>query len=97
MGSKLRYFIGSCPNGQDSQVSGDNYRGLRYCGQFNGVREKLVLALIVLVVVVVPLLSLLVSTFQPDFRNMETRVWPWSCLEWKPIIQFVDFNSYQRS
>ena len=48
MGSKLRYFIGSCPNGQDSQVNGDNYRGLRYCGQFNGVREKLV---------VVPLLS----------------------------------------
>ena len=41
MGSKLRYFIESRRNGQDSQVSGDNYRVLRYCGQFNGVRSEL--------------------------------------------------------
>ena len=67
MGSKLRYFIESRRNGQDSQVSGDNYRVLRYCGQFNGARVKLVLVLIVSVVLVVQLL-----VYRPDFRNRET-------------------------
>ena len=69
MGSKLRYFIESRRNGQDSQVSGDNYRVLRYCGQFNGARVKLVLVQIVSLVLVV---QLLVYPFRPDFRNRET-------------------------
>ena len=70
MGSKLRCFIESRRNGQDSQVSGDNYRVLRYCGQFNGAREKLVLVLIVSVVVVVSLLSPLSSLrFQKHGNN----------------------------
>ena len=93
MGSKLRYFIESRRNGQDSQVSGDNYRVLRYCGQFNGAREKLVLVLIVSVVVVVSLLSPISPL--SDLRNIETTPWLSQCLEWKPINQSVDFNTYQ--
>ena len=94
-GSKLWYFIESCPGGQDRRVSEDNYRVLRYCGQFNGVRSELGPC--------PESVRAAGGLLWPGFQ-VSVRFWKQGntglavCgVECKPIIQFVDFNSYLKS